>query len=100
MAHIERHKRYPEEARTRREQGVAQVFFSIDRQGRIIESRVVKPSGFSALDEEALAMLQRADPFPAPPPEVPGKDRVDMPIPIRFNLVASLSRRLSKKNPS
>jgi len=33
----------------RREQGVAQVFFSLDRQGRVINSRVLRSSGASAL---------------------------------------------------
>jgi protein TonB len=38
-----------------------------------------------ALDEEALALLRRAQPFPAPPRELPG-ERVDLTVPIRFNL--------------
>ena len=37
------------------------------------------------LDEEALALLLRAQPFPPPPPEVPG-EHVDLSVPIRFNL--------------
>jgi protein TonB len=80
-----RNKRYPDSARSRGEQGSAQVFFSLDRQGRLIESRVVRSSGVAALDEEALAMLRRAQPFPPPPPEWPG-DRVTLVVPIRFNL--------------
>jgi protein TonB len=85
VALLERNKRYPEAAQSRREQGVAQVFFSLDRQGRVIGSRVVRSSGASALDEEALALLRRAQPFPPPPRELPGK-RVDLTVPIRFNL--------------
>jgi protein TonB len=86
VARLEEHKRYPEEARLRRDQGVVQVFFALDREGRLIESRVVRPSGVRVLDEEALALLQRAAPFPLPPPEVPGENRVDLTVPIRFNL--------------
>ncbi len=85
VALLERNKRYPPSAQSRREQGVAQVFFSLDRQGRVIESRVVRSSGAAALDEEALALLRRAQPFPPPPPELPG-ERVDLSVPIRFNL--------------
>lgn len=33
VAWLHEHKRYPEEPRLRRDEGVAQVFFSIDRQG-------------------------------------------------------------------
>jgi protein TonB len=82
---LERNKRYPPAAQARGERGVAQVFFSLDRQGRVIDSRVVRSSGAVALDEEALALLQRAQPFPAPPAEL-GGPRVDLTVPIRFNL--------------
>jgi len=85
VALLERNKRYPETAQSRREQGVAQVFFSLDRQGRVLESRVVRSSGANALDEEALALLRRAQPFPPPPQELAG-DHVDLTVPIRFNL--------------
>jgi periplasmic protein TonB len=85
LALLERNKRYPEAAQSRHQQGIAQVFFSLDRQGRVIDSRVVRSSGASALDEEALALLRRAQPFPPPPPELPGP-RIDLNVPIRFNL--------------
>jgi protein TonB len=54
VALLERNKRYPAVAQSRREQGVAQVFFSLDRQGGVINSRIARSSGASALDEEAL----------------------------------------------
>ena len=41
------------------------MFFSLDRQGRVVDSRVVPSSGAAALDEEALALVRRAQPFPA-----------------------------------
>ena len=85
VALLDRNKRYPESAQARREQGVVQIFFSLDRNGRLIESRVLRSSGSSLLDEEALALLLRAEPFPAPPRELPG-DKVNLTVPIRFNL--------------
>jgi protein TonB len=85
VALLERNKRYPETAQSRREQGVAQVFFSLDRQGRVIDTQLRRSSGVSALDEEALALVRRAQPFPPPPPEWPG-ERVDLTVPISFNL--------------
>ena len=51
----------------------------------MIDSRVVASSGVTALDEEALALLRRAQPFPKPPAELTG-DRVDLMLPLRFNL--------------
>src|SRR5262249_14591809 len=85
LALLERNKRYPEGARSRHQQGTAQVFFSLDRQGRAISSRVVRSAGASALDDGALALLRRAQPFPPPPQELPG-ERVDLTVPLRFNL--------------
>jgi protein TonB len=85
IALLERNKRYPPAAQSRHEQGVAQVSFSLDRQGRVIDSRIVRSSGAAALDEEALALLRRAQPFPKPPAELRG-EHVGLTVPIRFNL--------------
>jgi outer membrane biosynthesis protein TonB len=38
VALLERNKRYPEGSQSRGEQGIARVFFSLDRQGSLIES--------------------------------------------------------------
>ncbi len=85
LALLERNKRYPPAAQARGEQGVAQVFFTLDREGHVIESRITRSSGAAALDEEALALLHRAQPFPAPPAELAGP-QVNLTVPIRFNL--------------
>ncbi|HLH97982.1 MAG TPA: energy transducer TonB [Xanthobacteraceae bacterium] len=82
---LERNKRYPTEARARGEQGVTQLAFSIDRQGQVLESRIVSSSGSAALDQEALALLQRSQPFPIPPPELAGAV-IKIAVPIRFNI--------------
>jgi protein TonB len=84
MELLERNKRYPPEARARREQGVVQLTFSLDRQGHVSGSRVTHSSGFTALDAEALALVQRVQPLPPPPPEVPGP--ITLVVPIRFNI--------------
>jgi protein TonB len=55
-------------------------------RGSLLESRVVRSSGSGILDEEALAALQRAGPFP-PPPEVLHGDHIDLTVPLRFNFV-------------
>jgi protein TonB len=82
---LEHNKRYPQPARERREQGVAQLAFSIDREGRVLSSRIVTSSGFAALDEETLALLQRAQPFPEPPSEVPGTE-IKFTVPVRYGI--------------
>jgi len=84
-AALERNKRYPTEARERRQQGVAHLAFTLDRQGRLVGSHIVHGSGSAALDRETLQLLARAQPFPPPPPELIG-EHIDLIVPIRFNL--------------
>jgi periplasmic protein TonB len=85
VAQIERHKGYPAAAQARREQGVAQLAFTIDRQGHVTASRVVRSSGFAALDQETVATVRRAQPFPPPPPNLPGAT-FDFTLPIGFHI--------------
>jgi periplasmic protein TonB len=85
VALLEHHKRYPPAAQSRHQQGTAQVFFSIDREGRVLDSRIVRSAGVAALDAEALALLKRAQPFPPPPPELAG-ERITVTVPIAFQL--------------
>lgn len=82
---LERNKKYSAAARARDEQGVVQLEFSMDRGGHLKSSRVVKTSGSSALDREALDLVKRAEPFAAPPPAMPGEE-VFLIVPIRFNI--------------
>ena len=82
---LERYKQYPIGAQSKGEQGVVQVFFSLDRLGQVIASRIVRSSGSSALDAEVQALLRRAQPFPEPPEELAG-NQVDLTVPIRFSL--------------
>jgi periplasmic protein TonB len=61
------------------------VAFRLDRSGQLIASRVTKTSGSPALDEEALAVLKRASPLPAPPAQIPGP-MLDLVLPIQFRI--------------
>jgi protein TonB len=82
---LERNKRYPAAARSHNEQGVAHMAFTLDREGHVIASRIIKSSGSSALDHESLELLQRAQPFPPAPPELAG-NQISLTVPIRFNI--------------
>ena len=82
---LERNKRYPEAAQARNQHGTVELAFSLDRQGRVTASRIAKSSGSSALDEATLDLVRRAQPFPAPPPEMAGAE-VNLSIPIRYNI--------------
>jgi protein TonB len=85
VAHIERFKRYPAQARARGERGSARVAFTIDRDGWVRESHVLETSGSPDLDRECLAMLARAQPMPKPPGEVQASE-LSFVVPVRFNI--------------
>jgi protein TonB len=82
IAQLERYKRYPPQARGKL--GEARLAFSIDRQGRVVTSRIVHSSGSDALDDEALALVKRAEPLPPPPAGVPD-DQLSFVVPIRYH---------------
>lgn len=85
LFHLNRHKRYPSVARNKRIQGIAKVEFKIDAGGKLVEAQIVKGSGSDVLDEEAMAVLKRASPFPAPPGLAAG-EVVHLALPIEFTI--------------
>jgi periplasmic protein TonB len=72
-------RRFPPEARG--QTGSAVVGFVMDRSGELVSSWLRESTGSPALDTEALAMVDRARPFPAPPPEV---DDLTFVLPVIF----------------
>jgi protein TonB len=66
LAWLERHKQYPARARRAGEEGTAVVEFSLDPTGRVLARRLVRSTGSDDLDQEALALIERASPLPAP----------------------------------
>lgn len=85
FAQIQRHKAYPAAARARGEKGVVQVAFSINRQGRLVAHRVAHASGYASLDQAAMATLEKAQPFPAPPADMPGAE-FSFTVPVAFSI--------------
>ena len=85
LARLASRKRYPATARARRDQGVAWVRITIDRQGSVLAVVLTQGAGSGALDHEALALPRRAAPLPEPPKERPG-DTLDLVVPIEFIL--------------
>lgn len=84
-AWLEAHKTYPKRARMRREEGVVHVHFAVDRDGRLLRGDVVASSGYASLDAEAMAMLDRSNPFPGAPHSVRG-ERIEVSTPVEFFL--------------
>lgn len=81
IAQIERHKRFP--AKAKGLFGVVNVAFRIDRAGRLTEARILSSSGSAELDEAAVDLIRRSQPFPAPPAAL-GESDLSFVAPIRY----------------
>ena len=64
---IERHKKYPDRARTQHIEGSVTIRFLITPEGDVRAAEVVKTSWHSLLDTAALRAVKDAIPFPKPP---------------------------------
>lgn len=82
-AHLRRHKRYPQEAAAKRQSGTATVSFSISQSGSVRSARLAGSSGNPSFDQEVVAMVRRAAPFP-PIPAAIGKSSMTFTVPVRF----------------
>jgi protein TonB len=60
------------------------VTFTIDREGHVLSAKLARSAGSEALDDEAVAMIRRAEPLPAVPPEIPGQS-VTLTVPVSFS---------------
>ncbi|MEW6639210.1 MAG: energy transducer TonB [Pseudomonadota bacterium] len=69
-AHLQRFKQYPAASRAGGETGVATLSFTVNRGGHVLSSRIGRSSGHPALDAETMALIRRARPLPAFPPEI------------------------------
>lgn len=78
-------KRYPSHARRLRQEGVSYLHFRMDTRGQVLASRIARSSGYELLDQETLALIQRAEPLPLPPPELAGH-RLEFVVPVDFFL--------------
>jgi periplasmic protein TonB len=68
VAHLQRFKQYPSAANGARGRPVVSI--TITRSGRVTGSRLAQSSGNAAIDQAVLALVQRAQPMPAFPPEM------------------------------
>ncbi|WP_231619342.1 energy transducer TonB [Proteus vulgaris] len=65
---IERHKRYPSQARRMQHEGQVVVSFSLTSEGTISRVEIESTSGISSLDNAAIAAVKRVKPI-GPKPE-------------------------------
>ncbi|HIC1371490.1 TPA: energy transducer TonB family protein [Escherichia coli] len=83
---LARYKRYPGDARKRARTGTAVVTFTVNTEGTIVSSFLEISSGTFSLDREAIAVLERAQPLPKPPPEILEGGLFKVKMPITFKL--------------
>lgn len=83
-AWLESHKRYPDSARQRGEEGRAVLRFAVDRSGRVLDFAVAQSSGYPDLDASIEEMMRGAmlPPFPAGMTQ----PRIEVSVTIRFSL--------------
>jgi protein TonB len=83
-AWLNSHKRYPDAARQRGEEGRAVLRFEVDRSGRVIDYAVTTSSGHPDLDQSLEEMMRGATlpPFPAGVTQ----PRMEVSVTIRFSL--------------
>jgi protein TonB len=82
---IDRHKRYPAQARKRQIQGKVVLQFTLSPQGDLRAVRVVTSSRNPELDQAALDAVKRAAPYP-PPPRASAQEGLSMELAIFFEL--------------
>jgi protein TonB len=84
LAQLNRVKQYPRAARQARIEGVVMLHFVMDAQGKLVSFEIAKSSGRPVLDNEALALIQRAQlpPLPAGFPT----NTLDAVVPLQFSL--------------
>lgn len=73
----------PTETLGLKQPATAQVSFTVGRDGTIVSKAIAKTSGVAAVDAEALAMLERAQPFPPMPATMSGAT-LSFSLPLRF----------------
>jgi protein TonB len=82
-AWLERHKEYPRNALARHIEGTVMVHFVMDRDGKVLSSRITRTSGHEVLDHAVETMLERAQPLPKMPADMP-QEQLSLVVPIQF----------------
>ncbi len=82
---IAKHKQYPKIAAMRGWQGEVILDLKIDGSGNVLSAKVRESSGHDALDNQALEMVRKASPFPAPPEALRSRT-FNITVPVSFKL--------------
>jgi protein TonB len=82
---IAKYKQYPKIAQMRGWQGEVIVELLVDASGKLKSKKIISGSGYDVLDKQALNMIEKAAPFPAPPEVLRGSSfSITVPIPFKL----------------
>lgn len=82
---IAKYKLYPKIAQMRGWQGEVIIELLLDGNGKLKSKKIISGSGYDVLDKQALDMIEKAAPFPAPP-EALRSSSFSITVPIPFKL--------------
>lgn len=82
---IAKHKSYPKIAQMRGWQGEVLLDLKLDGSGNLQAASIKESSGHESLDNQALEMVRKASPFPAPPEALRGRS-FNITVPVSFKL--------------
>ena len=82
---IAKHKSYPKIAQMRGYQGDVLLDLRLDGDGNVLSAKVKEGSGYESLDKQALEMVRKASPFPAPPESLRNRT-FNITVPVSFKL--------------
>lgn len=82
---IAKHKQYPRIAQTRGWQGDVLLDLKLDGNGKVLSATIREGSGYEVLDKQALEMVNKASPFPAPPEALRNRT-FNITVPVSFKL--------------
>ena len=83
---IEQVWNYPEASRLRGEQGELFLVFSIRRDGYLEDVKLITPSGYDRLDDEAVRAIRVASPFPPFPKQWEGLEKLNVNATFRYQI--------------
>jgi TonB family protein len=72
LARIQPFMHWPPSASGAIRDGEPQLAITIDRQGKVLGTKIIKTSGYDVFDRDAVSIFQRAGTLPPPPAELPG----------------------------
>lgn len=83
---IKKFKQYPKEAREKNQEGTAVLYIVIDRAGNILHYGLTQKTGYTSLDDAALAMAKKAIAVPSVPENYPGDNEIGFQIVVNFSV--------------